>query len=82
MLEYYYGVWELEYTDEFETWWDDLDISQQIAFDPLRHAILLCGGNKTGLWNAWSRTAINQADDLYDIHLQTLKEEDHGQEHS
>ena len=126
MSNYYMGVWELEYTDEFETWWDDLDIAQQnaltsvinllidhgpnlkrpivgeiktsrhtnmkelrtskggalrvlFAFDPLRHAILLCGGNKTGLWNDWYKTAINQADDLYDTHLQTVKEEeDHG----
>lgn len=45
------------------------------AFDPRRMAILLIGGNKTGLWQAWYAEMIPIADDLYDEHLATLKEE-------
>jgi len=45
------------------------------AFDPRRMAILLIGGDKTGRWAAWYREFIPIADDLYDEHLETLKEE-------
>ena len=45
------------------------------AFDPRRHAILLLGGDKSGQWKEWYRTAIPAADDLYDIHLKELAEE-------
>ena len=38
-------------------------------FDPLRRAVFLLGGDKTGQWNQWYRTAIPQADDLYDEYL-------------
>lgn len=44
------------------------------AFDPQRKAILLLGGSKTGLWNAWYRQNIKKADLLYDQHLGNLKE--------
>jgi hypothetical protein len=45
------------------------------TFDPRRHAILLLGGDKTGQWNEWYRTAIPEADDFYDTHLQQLRDE-------
>ena len=45
------------------------------AFDPRRHAILLLGGDKSGQWDEWYRSAIPQADDLYDMHLQELRHE-------
>ncbi len=115
-------VWEVEFTDQFGTWWDQLTPHQQealdervmllaqegpklkrpvvgkisqsrhehmkelrtsaggalrvlFAFDPRRHAILLLGGDKTGRWKEWYRTAIPEADELYDAHLQELNEE-------
>jgi hypothetical protein len=115
-------VWEVEFTDQFGDWWDQLTIDQQealddrvmllaqegprlkrpvvgkiedsrhehmkelrtsqggalrvlFAFDPRRHAILLIGGDKTGQWTKWYRTAIPEADDLYDTHLQELDRE-------
>jgi hypothetical protein len=47
------------------------------VFDPLRNAILLLGGNKSedSAWATWYQTAVPQADDLYDDHLQELREE-------
>lgn len=45
------------------------------AFDPRRHVILLLGGDKSGEWDAWYRTAIPTADDLYDTHLRELDAE-------
>ncbi len=45
------------------------------AFDPRRHAILLLGSDKSGQWKQWYETAIPEADDLYDAHLQELDEE-------
>jgi hypothetical protein len=44
-------------------------------FDPRRTAILLLGGSKTGTWNRWYRTAIPEADRLYEEHLATLRKE-------
>ncbi|MGD9892228.1 MAG: type II toxin-antitoxin system RelE/ParE family toxin [Dehalococcoidia bacterium] len=45
------------------------------AFNPLRTAILLIGGDKTNRWDEWYATVIPIADDLYDIHLRELHEE-------
>jgi hypothetical protein len=35
------------------------------TFDPRRHAVLLFGGDKTGQWNKWYKTAIPEADRRY-----------------
>ncbi len=112
-------MWEVEFTDRFETWWNSMSVDEQLhlaasvelleeygpglgrpavdtiassrhanmkelragttrtlfAFDPLRNAILLLGGDKSGKWNDWYKTAVPDADDLYDAHLETLKKE-------
>ena len=44
------------------------------AFDPRRAALLLLGGNKTGA-DRWYETFVPRADDLFDEHLQQLKQE-------
>ena len=115
-------AWEIEYTDEFEIWWNSLDESEQVdidasvglleeygpnlgrphadtvdgskhtnmkelrtqhdgrpyrtlfAFDPTRTAILLIGGDKTGD-KRWYDVHVPIADDLFDEHLKTLKDE-------
>ena len=115
-------MWNVEYTDEFGQWWDQLDADEQesiassvellrelgpnlprphadtlngsrhsnmkelrtqhrgrplrtlFAFDPRRCAILLLGGDKTGDNRFYDRM-IPLADDLYDIHLQSLGDE-------
>ncbi len=54
------------------------------AFDPKRAAILLLAGDKSGHWRQWYRTAIPEADRIYDEHLAQLKKnsreekKDHG----
>ena len=45
------------------------------AFDPRRTAILLIGGDKRHRWTEFYDALIPIADDLYDVHLQTLREE-------
>src|SRR5579862_5028082 len=35
------------------------------AFDPLRQAVLLIGGDKTDRWQEWYREAIPLGDDLF-----------------
>lgn len=45
------------------------------ASDPRRMAILLIGGDKTGRWREFYRRMIPVADDLYDEHLDELREE-------
>lgn len=45
------------------------------AFDPRRMAILLIGGDKTGRWREWYEKMIPVADQLYDDHLQALRQE-------
>jgi hypothetical protein len=118
--------WEVEYTDEFEEWWDGLTEAQQIklraavlllrergsalefphcsgvrtsaypemrelrvqsrgkplrvfyAFNPLRTAILLIGGDKTGN-DRWYEINVPIADRIYAEHLRELrKESKHG----
>lgn len=113
---------EIEYTDEFESWWNSLNEDEQqsvavyiemlrqagtslpfpyssglrgsrhshmrelraqhqgrpyrvlYAFDPLRSAILLTGGDKTGN-NRWYETFVPVADRLYDEYLEELRKE-------
>ena len=45
------------------------------AFDPRRMAILLLGGDKSRRWSSRYAEAIPTADQLYDEHLQTLRDE-------
>jgi len=45
------------------------------AFDPRRYAVLLLGGDKSGEWESWYESAIPVVDDLYDVHLQELRDE-------
>ncbi|MDQ6784746.1 MAG: type II toxin-antitoxin system RelE/ParE family toxin [Actinomycetota bacterium] len=47
------------------------------AFDPIRRAVLLLGGDKAegSAWSGWYLTAIPHADDLYDSYLTELREE-------
>lgn len=115
-------MWEVEYTDEFEVWWNSLTEDEQesiahdvevlraigpglgrprvdtvkgsrfsnmkelrtqhrgepyrtfFAFDPLRCAILLIGGNKTGDARFYE-TFVPIADRLYQDHIEQLKRE-------
>jgi len=43
------------------------------AFDPIRRAVLLVAGDKSGNWRGWYDTAIPLADDRYETHLAELK---------
>jgi hypothetical protein len=45
------------------------------AFDPVREALLLVGGDKSGRWTSWYQTAIPLADARFEEHLAWLKEE-------
>jgi hypothetical protein len=114
--------WVVEYTDEFEAWWNDLSEEEQesinasvrlleergpqlrfphssgingskhehmrelrtqhegrpyrtlYAFNPVRTAILLLGGDKTGN-DDWYDKHVPIADRLYDEHLDELRKE-------
>ena len=43
------------------------------AFDPVRRAVLLVAGDKSGNWRGWYDTAIPLADNRYDVHLAELE---------
>lgn len=45
------------------------------VFDPRRTAILLLGGDKTGQWVEWYELAIPEAERLYVVYLEELREE-------
>ena len=51
------------------------EIRALFVFDPVREAIMLVAGDKSGQWSKWYRKAIPLADDLYDQHLERLKKE-------
>jgi hypothetical protein len=42
------------------------------AFDPVRRAVLLVAGDKSGKWNQWYKRAIPLADDRFDEHLERV----------
>ncbi|PUB21585.1 hypothetical protein C8K30_114128 [Promicromonospora sp. AC04] len=46
------------------------------VFDPWRSAILLVGGDKSGNWTAWYRTAIPEAERLYVDYVKEREEEE------
>jgi hypothetical protein len=46
-----------------------------LVFDPWRAAILLVAGDKSGQWDKWYRTAIPQAEQLYDDYLAGRRKE-------
>jgi len=54
-----------------------MELRVLFCFDPRRTAILLLGGDKSegSIWNAWYRTAVPEADRLYDMYLAELREE-------
>jgi hypothetical protein len=45
------------------------------AFDPVRQAIVLVGGDKRNDWTAWYERNIPLGDALLDAHLESLREE-------
>jgi hypothetical protein len=51
------------------------EVRIMFAFDPWRAAILLVAGDKSGQWTKWHRTAIPQAERLYDEYLAERKKE-------
>jgi hypothetical protein len=46
------------------------------VLDPYRSAVLLVAGDKSGQWNRWYRTAIPEAERLYEDYLDTRKREE------
>jgi hypothetical protein len=44
-------------------------------FDPSSTAVLLLGGDKTGIWDNWYREAIPAADELYRAYLKETKQD-------
>ncbi len=42
------------------------------AFDPVRRAIMLVGGDKSGNWQKWYRVSIPLADQRFDEHVAGL----------
>ncbi|MFF3992738.1 type II toxin-antitoxin system RelE/ParE family toxin [Streptomyces cyaneofuscatus] len=38
------------------------------VFDPARNAVILVGGDKSGGWSGWYRTAIKAAEDAYEAY--------------
>ena len=51
------------------------EIRMIFAFDPMREAIFLVAGDKSGQWREWYRSAIPLADSRFEEHLASLKEE-------
>lgn len=51
------------------------EIRMLFAFDPLREAIFLIAGDKSGQWKKWYENAISIADQRFEEHIQGLKEE-------
>jgi hypothetical protein len=50
------------------------EVRMIFAFDPVREAVFLIAGDKSGQWQAWYRSAIPLADARFAEHLAALKE--------
>jgi hypothetical protein len=50
------------------------EVRMIFAFDPLREAVFLVAGDKSGQWQSWYRAAIPLADERFQEHLISLKE--------
>ncbi|WP_280508621.1 type II toxin-antitoxin system RelE/ParE family toxin [Nocardia flavorosea] len=50
------------------------EIRMLFAFDPLREAIVLVAGDKSGQWQQWYREAVPLADKRFAEHLAAVKE--------
>lgn len=50
------------------------EVRMIFAFDPIREAVFLVAGDKSGQWEAWYRKAIPLADARFTDHLTALKE--------
>ncbi len=77
--------WDVEYTDIFGSWWQELvrelrvqhkgmPIRVLYAFDPRRVALLLLGGSKKGN-ERWYQAFVPVAEKLYDQHLEHIRTE-------
>jgi len=42
-------------------------------FDPYRHTVFLVGGDKSGKWSDWHKTAIPQAEETYAEYLRNAR---------
>jgi hypothetical protein len=51
------------------------EVRMIFAFDPVREAVFLVAGEKSGQWRTWYREAIGSADARFAEHLAALKEE-------
>ena len=49
------------------------EIRMLFAFDPVREAIFLVAGDKSGNWDGWYREAVPLADERYAEHLEDLE---------
>ncbi|WP_233565135.1 type II toxin-antitoxin system RelE/ParE family toxin [Micromonospora musae] len=50
------------------------EIRMIFAFDPLREAVFLVAGDKSGHWQSWYQVAVPLADGRFQEHLTSLKE--------
>ncbi len=44
------------------------------AFDPNQQALLLIGGNKERQWDRWYNEYVPEADRLFDLHVEKIRE--------
>ena len=51
------------------------EVRMIFAFDPIREAVFLVAGDKSGRWQSWYRAAVPLADVRFEEHLANMKEE-------
>jgi hypothetical protein len=69
-------TWTVEFMDEFDAEFDADGGVWRIAFafDPRRRAVLLVGGDKSGISEKrFYKRLVKVADDRYEIHLARMK---------
>ncbi|MGC4865058.1 type II toxin-antitoxin system RelE/ParE family toxin [Micromonospora sp. DT53] len=49
------------------------EVRMIFAFDPVREAVFLVAGDKSGQWQTWYKTAVPLADDRFQEHLSRLR---------
>ncbi|MFI7345214.1 type II toxin-antitoxin system RelE/ParE family toxin [Streptomyces sp. NPDC049936] len=46
------------------------EVRMLFVFDPERNAVILVGGDKSGNWSGWYRTAIKEAEAAYEAYIE------------
>ena len=68
-------MWDVEFTDQFEAWWDTLSPDEQQSIDAAVRLLEQRGPVSADRWQEFYERMIPLADELFEEHLAALESE-------